>query len=111
MNFKIKTLTAFDKDVKRLYKRYKQLPKDLKLLNAELLENPKAGIKLGNGCYKIRLVNSSIPTGKSGGFRVIYYYIDMKNNLFLMTMYAKNELENIDDKVILKILKENGLFE
>ncbi|WP_457743855.1 type II toxin-antitoxin system RelE/ParE family toxin [Sulfurimonas sp.] len=110
MNLKIKTLGSFDRDVKRLYKKYKQLPKDLKILNVELLENPKAGIELGNGCYKIRLANSSIPTGKSGGFRIIYYHIDINENVYLMTMFSKNELENIDDKIILKILKEYALL-
>ena len=110
MNLNIKTLGCFDKDVKRLFKRYKQLPNDLKVLNKELLENPKSGIELGNRCYKIRLANSSIPTGKSGGFRIIYYHIDTNENLYLMSMYSKNELENIDDKTILNILKENGLI-
>jgi len=110
MNLNIKTLSCFDKDVKRLFKKYKQLPNDLKALNKELLENPKSGIELGNRCYKIRLANSSVPTGKSGGFRIIYYHLDINKNLYLMSMYSKNELENIDDKIILNILKDNGLI-
>ena len=110
MNLNIKTLSYFDKDVKKLFKKYKQLPADLKILKKELSEDPKSGIELGHGCYKIRLANSSIPTGKSGGFRVIYYHIDTNNNLYLMSMYSKSELENIDDKVILQILKKNALI-
>jgi len=110
MNLNIKTLSYFERDVKRLFKKYKQLPADLKVLKQELFENPKSGIELGNSCYKIRLVNSSIPTGKSGGFRIIYYYIDTDETLYLMSMYSKSELENIDDKIILQILKENGLL-
>ncbi|MCX6077861.1 MAG: type II toxin-antitoxin system RelE/ParE family toxin [Campylobacterales bacterium] len=110
MNLNIKTLSSFEKDVKKLFKKYKHIPSDLKVLREELSENPKSGIELGNGCYKIRLANSSVPTGKSGGFRVIYYYIDEDNNLYLMSMYSKNELENIDDKTILTILKENDLL-
>lgn len=110
MNLNIKTLSPFDKDVKRLFKRYKQLPNDLRSLREELLSNPKSGIELGHGCYKIRLANSSIPTGKSGGFRIIYYYIDSNNNLYLMSIYSKNELESIDDKTILNILREHGLI-
>ena len=110
MNLKIKTLSYFDRDVKKLFKKYKQLPADLMTLKKELLENPKSGIELGQRCYKIRLANSSIPTGKSSGFRIIYYYIDTNDNLYLMSMYSKSELENIDDKVILQILKENSLI-
>jgi len=111
MNLNIKTLSHFDKDVKRLFKKYKQLPSDLKVLKKELLENPKSGIELGHSCYKIRLANSSIPTGKSGGFRIIYYHIDANDNICLMSIYSKSELENIDDKIILLILKENGLLQ
>ena len=110
MNLNIKTLNSFNKDVKRLFKKYKQLPNDLRLLNKILLENSKAGIELGSRCYKIRLANSSISSGKSGGFRIIYYYIYSNENLYLMSMYSKNELENIDDKIILQILKENALI-
>jgi len=110
MNLNIKTLSCFNRDVKRLFKKYKQLPSDLKILKQELFKNPRAGIELGNSCYKIRLANSSIPTGKSGGFRIIYYHIDTNENLYLMSMYSKSELENIDDKIILQILKENGLL-
>jgi mRNA-degrading endonuclease YafQ of YafQ-DinJ toxin-antitoxin module len=43
MNLNIQTLSCFDKDVKRLFKKYKQLPNDLKVLNKKLLENPKSG--------------------------------------------------------------------
>ena len=110
MNLNIKTLSYFEKDVKRLFKKYKQLPADLKVLKQELLENPKSGIELGHRCYKIRLANSSIPTRKSGGFRIIYYHIDTNETLYLMSMYSKNELENIDDKIILQILIENRLL-
>ena len=59
--------------------------------------------------YKIRLKNSSVPTGKSGGFRVVYYYADEENNLYLMAMYSKTELENISDERINEILQRYNL--
>ena len=109
MNLKIISLDTFGKDVKRLYKKYRQIPKDLKNLKKSLEDNPRLGISLGNSCYKLRWENSSVPTGKSGGFRVIYYYIDDDNYLYLMAMYSKSELENISDDKILEILKNNAL--
>jgi mRNA-degrading endonuclease RelE of RelBE toxin-antitoxin system len=109
MSSKIEVLANFEKDVKKLYKKYKKLPEDLKTLKNTLKDNPKAGIELGNKCYKIRLANSSVPIGKSGGFRVVYYYLDEVNNIYLMTIYSKSDLENIDDKKILEILEESGL--
>jgi mRNA-degrading endonuclease RelE of RelBE toxin-antitoxin system len=109
MSLKIISLDAFGRDVKRLYKKYKQLSKDLKTLQRVLEGDPRSGIELGHNCYKIRLANSSIPTGKSGGFRVVYYYFDEENNLYLMAIYSKTELENISEERIVEILKSNDI--
>lgn len=110
MNLNIISLESFKRDVKKLLKRYKQIANDLRTLQQELEQNPKAGIELGSHCYKIRVANSSVPTGKSGGFRIIYYYLDKKNNIYLMAIYSKNELSNISESKILTILKENDLL-
>ncbi len=111
MSLIIKPLESFKKEVKKLQKKYKQISNDLKSLLKELQTNPKAGIELGNNCYKIRVQNSSIPTGKRSGFRVVYYYIDSNGVIYLMSIYSKSELENISDEKILEILKDNGLGE
>jgi len=110
MNLTIKALESFKKDVKKLFKKYKNIPNDLKKLQEELQSNPKAGIELGNNCYKIRVINSSIPKGKSAGFRVVYYFIDKYGVIYLMNIYSKSDLENISDEKILEILKDNGLY-
>ena len=109
MNLKIVSLDSFAKDVKKLYKKYKTITKDLRELEDELQDNPQCGIFLGNNCYKMRLKNSAVLTGKSGGFRVVYYYVDEENNLYLMAMYSKTELENISDERITEILKTYNL--
>ncbi len=110
MSLTIRPLESFKKDVKKLFKKYKNISSDLKKLQEELETNPKAGIELGNNCYKIRLANSSIPIGKRSGFRVIYYYIDKNGVIYLMSIYSKNDLENISDKKLIEILKNNGLY-
>ncbi len=63
----------------------------------------------GNNCFKLRLQNSSIPAGKRGRFRVIYYYRNQINKIYLLDMYSKTELENIEDKKLICILEKNGL--
>ncbi len=108
MNLTIKPLESFTKSIKKLAKKYKNIAQDLKVLQHELRNNPKAGIELGKHCYKIRVVNSSIPTGKSGGFRVVYYQ-KIENTIYLMEIYSKSDMENITDEKILEILKNNGL--
>jgi len=104
MNCNVLTTPQFAKDIKKLSKKFKSIKKDLSKLIERLEVNPTEGISLGNGCYKIRVANSSIPTGKSGGFRVITYFIDREHNLYLLSIYSKTEKETISDMEILEIL-------
>ena len=104
----IKPLNCFVKDIKKLKKRYKNISDDLKVLQNKLLQNPQSGIKLSNNCYKIRVANSSVPTGKSGGFRVIYF-LRTQEKIYLLEIYSRSDLENIEDKRLIEILLANGL--
>jgi mRNA-degrading endonuclease RelE of RelBE toxin-antitoxin system len=106
---KIVPTPEFVKQVKKLAKSYKQISNDLESLKQQLLLNPKSGIELGSKCFKVRLANSSIPTGKSGGFRVVTYYFDENNIIRLLLIYSKTEKENISDRELNEILKNNGL--
>jgi len=94
MNFNIETIPRFDKDVKKLQKRFPKIKEDLSLLIDELSKNPELGIALESGLYKVRLQNSSIPIGKRAGFRVVTYYVN-GNSLYLVTMYAKSDKDTI----------------
>ena len=99
------TIPEFDKNVKKLHKKYHNIKTDLQKLSEDLRENPKAGTPLINNCYKIRVANSSVPTGKSGGFRVITYYLDSENNIYLLTIYSKSDADSISDSSIIELLK------
>jgi len=109
ISFKIKPVDGFKRDFKKLAKKYKYIDEDIRKVVLELKEYPKSGIPLKHNCYKIRVANSSTPIGKSGGFRVIYYFIDERNNLYLMNIYSKTQKENISENELLKLLKLNGL--
>lgn len=63
------------------------------------------------GVRKIRYAREG--HGKSGGYRIVYYYFDENNPILLFTMYGKNEKENLNDtekqalyKIIQAIKKE-----
>ncbi len=107
MSLKIISLDSFTRDVKKLYKKYGKLPNDLRVLEETLTQNPKAGIAMSIGLYKLRLKNSSATSGKSGGFRVIYYYLDKDENVYLMKIYSKSEIENISEDRLLEIWEAN----
>ena len=100
----IEVLPRFEKEFKQLAKRYKLIKDDIRQLKHNLLQNPTHGTPLGNNCYKIRVPNSSIPTGKSGGFRVITLIKVEKDTIVLLTIYSKTDKENITDNELQEIL-------
>ena len=62
-----------------------------------IARNPEAGelIPKTGGVRKLRIAKDG--KGKSGSFRLIYYFYDKKNPLFLFMVYGKNEKTNITD--------------
>lgn len=73
MSYNVSSIPLFDKQAKRLAKKYPSLKKDLAELLESLADNPEKGIALGNSFYKIRLAIASKGKGKTGGARVITY--------------------------------------
>ena len=55
--------------------------------------NPEAGTALGGGLRKVRVARTG--GGKSGGYRTIYVFGGMQMPLFLVTVFAKNEKDNL----------------
>jgi len=108
MSFEIHTLPQFEKDFKRLKKKFPKIKNDIANLINTLSSNPKQGIHLGENIFKIRISNSSIPTGKSGGFRVITYYHD-NDVLYLVTLYSKTEQDTILTEKLRKMIKKSRI--
>lgn len=110
MNYNIVTYKKFEKELKRLSKRYKSLKKDYGELLDELEQNPLAGVALSNGFRKVRMRISSKGKGKSGGARIITCIVDIDDEtkeLGLHYIYDKSERESISDKEIIEIVESN----
>ena len=100
MNYEVKAISRFEKDLKKLVKKYPSLKKEYISLVKSLKSNPKQGVSLKNNCFKIRLAISSKGKGKSGGARIISHFVISNGTVFLLTIYDKSEKENITDKEI-----------
>ena len=108
MNRRIEVIDEFKRSFKRLSKKFRTLNSELNNLITELEENPKLGKSLGAGLYKIRLASESKGGGKSGGFRVITYYIEEIDDLeivYLVTIYDKSEEDSIKKSDLVKIVE------
>ena len=106
MSFKVKSISVFDRQAKRLTKKFPSLKKELKTLIDELTEEPTKGTSIGHDCYKIRLAIASKGKGKSGGARVITHVLFKDDTAFLLSIYDKSDLDSLSDKEILELLKQ-----
>lgn len=106
MSLKISFTPEFEKQLKALVKKYRSLPDDLKLLIDSLYSNPTSGKSLGHGIYKIRIAITSKTKGKSSGARVITYYISTDNELYLLLIYDKSDIDSISKDLILALLNK-----
>ncbi|HSR18464.1 MAG TPA: type II toxin-antitoxin system RelE/ParE family toxin [Ignavibacteriaceae bacterium] len=70
----------------------------------ELIINPEKG-KVIRGSGRLRKIRSGISgRGKSGGVRIIYYWIIKRDIILMLFAYPKNEQDNLTPSQ-LKILK------
>ena len=105
----IKTIPEFDRRSKRLRKKYISLTGELRTLVQSILTTPRQGESLGAGLYKIRLASASKGGGKSGGFRVITYYVEQTTEgktIYLITIYDKLETDSITKEELQKLQQE-----
>ena len=105
MSFNIKTTSVFERQAKRLVKKFSSLKEEIQELIKELKEEPEKGTSIGNNCYKIRLGIASKRKGKSGGARVIIHVVFKDGIVYLLSIYDKSELENLTDSEILDLIK------
>ena len=105
MSYKIKTIDAFEKQAKRLIKKYPSLKNEIFELAQELKIDPKnEGVAIGKDCYKIRIAIASKGKGKSGGARIITNIVVADITVYLLSIYDKSEKENLTDKELEKLL-------
>jgi len=79
---------------------------ELSRLQGYLNENPEAGaiIRGSGGVRKLRWAAAG--RGKRGGLRIIYYLRSKQGEIWLLTLYAKNEAESISGATLKKIKEE-----
>lgn len=110
MSFEINTIPNFDRELKKLAKKYPSIKADLLELSISLIKNPLQGESLGKDCYKVRMQISSKGKGKSGGSRIITCVKIRNEQITLVSIYDKSDKPNISDSFLSHLLIENGLI-
>ncbi len=69
-------------------------------LHKFLADKPESGVVIrgSHGIRKMRWARAG--TGKSGGVRIIYYFYRVNMTLYLLTLFAKNDQDNLSREEI-----------
>ena len=113
MKINFEELPEYQKDLKRLLKKYRTLNTDLEDVRKDLNDEPDA-----RPPFSFRIENTGITTcvikikkiasdsfkgrGVNSGFRLIYAYFEQEKRIVFIELYHKNEKENEDRERILR---------
>ena len=101
-------------ETKEFQKNWKQLgfnEDDLRLLEYELIQNPKIGAVI-KGTGKLRKMRFSFENrGKSSSVRICYVDYETYSQIYLITVYAKNEKDTLSKEECTAIRKLISMIE
>lgn len=90
----------FERAVKQLKKRFRNLANDLEKALDEIETNPSIGTVIPNDYQvrKLRVASRDMQRGKSGGFRLLYRLASDEADVYtayLLFLYAKSDWEDV----------------
>jgi hypothetical protein len=104
---KFEELHEFEKDLKRLLKRYRSLADDLAVVKKVLEAEPKErapfsfrieGLGINTCVIKVKKIACRVLKGKGAntGLRLIYAHFEQEKRIVMVELYHKNDKENED---------------
>lgn len=99
---------TFNRNLRTLAKKYRNIRNDIQPIIEQLEQGELLGDRIpgvGYAIFKLRVRNSNIQKGKSGGYRLIYY-VKTAIGIVLLTIYAKSEQVDIAADDIQSIIAE-----
>ena len=108
MNYQIKTIKSFEKAVRNLSKKFREIKKDIKEASCLLEENPFIGVPIPGyegALWKLRVTNTSAKRGKQGGFRIVYLVNEVTEHCYLLIIYSKTDKTDVTYEEVENLLK------
>lgn len=106
MAYNIIPTPNFQKEFKKLFKKFPSLKEDLTALVNSLTEKPLQGTEIFKNCYKVRFAIKSKGKGKSGGARLVTFVQIIGERIYLLSVYDKGEKETVTDTFLKQLLKD-----
>ena len=98
MRFSFFFSTSFKRSLKWLAKKYPRIKDDVRVALHALEQSPQLGmvIPAGYSIRKLRVRNSDVGRGKSGGYRLLYLVRPDRNLICLLLVYSKSDQAAVD---------------
>jgi mRNA-degrading endonuclease RelE of RelBE toxin-antitoxin system len=109
MAYNVQLTTSFKRSTKKLQRRYPHIKDDIREGVELLLQTPRLGVIVpgSGGIRKMRLSNRDAKRGKSGGYRLLYYFEgDESQTLYLLFVYSKSDHSNVTRNELKQLLDE-----
>jgi len=106
MSYKIIPTPNFERELKKLVKKYPSLRADISSLNELLEQTPIQGAEIFKNCYKIRFAIKSKGRGKSGGGWLVTFVKIQNERVYLLSIYDKSEKDTVSDQDIKYLLRD-----
>ena len=104
--FKVIPTPEFIREARALKAKYPNIGDDFRSLKNIFKKDPLSYAKpLGKGCYKIRMGISDKNAGKSGGARVIFHIKMIDKIVYVLSVYDKSEIGNLQEGALGDLLK------
>jgi len=98
----------FKRNLRALSKRYQHIRSDVEPVIEQIQTGNLVGDqipRIGYTVFKVRVRNSDIRKGKSGGYRLVYY-LRSSTEAVLITIYSKTDQSDISAAQIRRIVGE-----
>ena len=113
--YQVITTKQFEKDIKAYRKKFRNVAEDVNKVVETIKEGNLVGDTIPNlkmlddnenviNVKKVRVSNTDTKSGKSNGYRLIYYAEKSNGLVFLLTIYYKKEKSNISNKEIQQLI-------
>ncbi len=115
-NIRFEELAEFQKDMKKLLKKFRTLEEDINVLKKVLSNEPNEdppfsfrieGLGIKTCVIKVKKIASKSLKGRgvNSGFRVVYAWFEGEQRIVMIELYHKNEKENEDRERIKEYFK------
>jgi mRNA-degrading endonuclease RelE of RelBE toxin-antitoxin system len=104
----IRLTSDFRKQVRKLEKRYRKIQSDLQPILMQIQMGEIIGDRLQGidaEVFKVRIRNSDVNRGKSGGYRMIYW-LKLPECVVLLDIYSKSDRDDVEINIIQNIINE-----